>query len=99
MNLPVWLRRVDMMAISGVPCCVLGATLFFRGDRLLPMWVGWFVGPLLWYLGGSATMLWMLIRLFEGGPANRKQRAQERTPRSARNAMSIGLPMPGPMSE
>jgi mono/diheme cytochrome c family protein len=58
------MRRVDVLAFLGIFLLFAGAGTFLSKYTFMPLWVVWFVGPLLWYLGFAVLISWMLWRLF-----------------------------------
>lgn len=58
------MRRLDTLGITGVVMLVGGATTFLSDDHVLPLWVAWIVGPLLWYLGFAVMIVWLCSRFF-----------------------------------
>lgn len=58
------MRRVDLIGVTGVLMLSCGASFFLFGNFILPLWVAWLVGPLMWYLGAAFMIVWMLYRLF-----------------------------------
>jgi len=58
------MRRLDTLGMTGVVMLVAGATTFLSYDHVLPLWVAWIVGPLLWYLGFAVMIAWLCGRFF-----------------------------------
>jgi hypothetical protein len=58
------MRKLDTLGMTGVVMLVGGATTFLSDDHLLPLWMAWIVGPLLWYLGFGVMIAWLCGRFF-----------------------------------
>lgn len=71
------MRRVDFLGITGVAMLLGGLVMFLSEGSLLPLWVTWIVGPLLWYFGFAVMLVWGYQQFF-GHAAQEK--APEPTP-------------------
>ena len=58
------IRRSDAVGAAGLVMLLCGAWFIFTGRFPPPLWITWFVGPTLWYVGGATTVIWLLWRLF-----------------------------------
>ena len=71
------MRRVDVLAFLGLFLLFAGAGTFLSKYTFMPLWVVWFVGPLLWYLGFAVLISWMLWRLFVPAEGASEQEEEE----------------------
>lgn len=57
-------RRSDVFGLAGVLMLLFGAWFIFARLYPLPLWITWIVGPTLWYVGVSTTVVWLLRRVY-----------------------------------
>lgn len=62
-------RKRSWSGMIGFLMLVVGAKLFFNtNSEVLPLWVSWMIGPLLWYGGFLFICYWFLSRIFPSKP-------------------------------
>lgn len=74
------LRKVDGIGIAGLLMLAIGGYLIFSNQPVLPLWIAWLVGPLLWYAGFAVSVVWFFYRLF-GVAAPREEEERAAAPR------------------
>ncbi len=58
------IRLSDAVGAAGLVMLLCGAWFIFRGQSSPPLWLTWIIGPMLWYVGGATTVIWLLCRVF-----------------------------------
>ncbi len=58
------MRKFDAVGMAGTVLLLTGAITFMGQGSLVPLWVAWTVGPLLWYLGFAMAVVWGFCRFF-----------------------------------
>lgn len=62
-------KKRSWSGMVGFLMLMVGAKLFFNTNaEVLPLWVSWLVGPLLWYGGFLFICYWFLCRIFASKP-------------------------------
>lgn len=62
-------KKRSWSGMIGFLMLVVGAKLFFNtNSEVLPLWVSWMIGPLLWYGGFLFICYWFLSRIFPSKP-------------------------------
>lgn len=51
--------RKCLLGIIGVFALVVGILVFAAGEGYSSNWVRWFIGPLLWFVGGALVIGWV----------------------------------------
>ena len=67
------MRKVDTLGMAGVVMLLTGAVTFMGQGSLVPLWVAWTVGPLLWYLGFAVAIVWGFCRFFVSAVAEESE--------------------------
>ncbi|MGZ4814683.1 MAG: hypothetical protein ACXVZV_04710 [Terriglobales bacterium] len=57
------LRGFDVIGVAGLAMLLCGAWFIFVARYPPPVWIVWMVGPTLWYIGGTITVIWLVWRL------------------------------------
>ena len=57
-------RRFNWLGISGLALLLLGAAIFRSRGALVPWYLSWILGPLLWYVGGGLAIASLIQRMF-----------------------------------
>lgn len=57
-------RRFNWLGISGLALLLLGAVIFRSRGALVPWYLSWILGPLLWYVGGGLAIASLIQRMF-----------------------------------
>ncbi len=59
-------RHFNWIGFIGLVMLVVGAVVFRSRGAVVPWWLSWILGPLLWYLGGAMFIGALIQRLWEG---------------------------------
>ena len=57
-------RRLNWLGLSGLALLLLGAAIFRSRGALVPWYLSWILGPLLWYVGGGLAIASLIQRMF-----------------------------------
>jgi|ERR1043166_4366474 mono/diheme cytochrome c family protein len=60
-------RRFNWLGVSGLALLLLGAVIFRSRGALVPWYLSWILGPLLWYVGGGLAIASLIQRMFSAG--------------------------------
>ena len=63
-------RRFNWLGISGLALLLLGAVIFRSRGALVPWYLSWILGPLLWYVGGGLAIASLIQRMFSSSEKN-----------------------------
>lgn len=64
-------RRKSFLGVVGAAAIVAGLFLFISGREFSGHWIPWVVGPLLWFLGGSLVIGWLVALALASSEARR----------------------------
>ena len=62
------MKSIGWVALSGLVMLVAGGLMMFASYDSLPLWMIWFVGPLLWYLGFGVAIGGFAAHFFIAAP-------------------------------
>lgn len=60
-------NRANWVGVTGLVILIAGAVIFRSRGALIPWWLSWILGPLLWYVGGGMAIASLIQRMFSGG--------------------------------
>jgi cytochrome c6 len=63
-------RRFNWLGISGLALLLLGAAIFRSRGALVPWYLSWILGPLLWYVGGGLAIASLIQRMFSSAKSD-----------------------------
>ena len=63
-------RRINWLGVSGLGLLVLGAVIFRSRGALVPWYLSWILGPLLWYVGGGLAIASLIQRMFSSAKSD-----------------------------
>lgn len=62
--------RRNWLGITGLALLLLGAAIFRSRGALVPWYLSWILGPLLWYVGGGLAIASLIQRMFSPGKSD-----------------------------
>src|SRR5215471_7052808 len=68
-------RKANWLGLTGLVVLIAGAVIFRSRGELIPWWLSWILGPLLWYVGGGMAIASLIQRMFS------PDKPEERAPR------------------
>ena len=60
----------NWIGISGLALLLLGAAIFRSRGALVPWYLSWILGPLLWYVGGGMAIASLIQKMFSPGKSD-----------------------------
>jgi hypothetical protein len=66
-------RRVDTLGLIAAIAAIAGLACFLIRSDLLPAWVAFLAGPLLWFFGTVIGIVWLICRFVPASPAGSDQ--------------------------
>ena len=57
-------RTPNWLGLTGLGLLLLGAGIFRSRGSLVPWYLSWILGPLLWYVGGGLAIASLIQRMF-----------------------------------
>ncbi|HLH07658.1 MAG TPA: c-type cytochrome [Terriglobales bacterium] len=81
-------RRVDFIGILAALLAISGLACFLTTNTLLPTWLAYLGGPVLWFIGTVIAIIWMVCRFFPT-PATRSNEAPTSRPGSGDVAKTV----------
>ncbi len=60
----------NWLGISGLALLLLGAAIFRSRGALVPWYLSWILGPLLWYVGGGLAIASLIQKMFSPGKSD-----------------------------
>lgn len=74
-------KKRSWSGMIGLLMLLVGAKLFFNtNSEVLPLWIAWLIGPLLWYGGFLFICYWFLCRIFPSKPDTSVEKQTSRAP-------------------
>jgi len=71
-------NQVNWLALCGLAMLAAGGFMVFSPFDVLPLWVIWLIGPLLWFLGAAVTVAGIAAHFFIAEP--KRAEDEETTP-------------------
>ena len=71
-------RKANWLGLIGLVVLIAGAVIFRSRGALIPWWLSWILGPLLWYVGGGLAIASLIQRMFS--PAKPEEQVQHELP-------------------
>ncbi len=86
------MKRFNWLGFIGLLVLLAGAVIFRSRGELMPWWLSWILGPLLWYLGGGLAIGSLIYRMYSR--AEEEEAAPQTEPRTiATTQKETELPM------
>ena len=64
------MMKRNWLGITGLALLLLGAAIFRSRGAVVPWYLSWILGPLLWYVGGGLAIASLIQRMFSPGKSD-----------------------------